>query len=258
VNAAPALATDDVRVVFGTTPAVDGVTLAIGDAEFVAVLGANGSGKTTLVRALLGLQPVTSGEVRLFGTPLREFTDWPRIGYVPQRAAVQAGMPVSVREVVASGRVGRIGWLRRTSAADRDAAAAALDAVGLAGRARDPMRALSGGQQQRVLIARALAGDPDVLVLDEPTAGVDRESQEALAGTLRLLSERGRGVVLVTHHLGPLAPLVDRAVVLDAGRVVHDGPAPTSGMPTGDEHADDHHHHDEPADAGRLTRFWEA
>ncbi len=234
----PALAADAVRAGFGAAVAVDGVTLAVGRQEFVALLGANGSGKTTLVRTLLGLHPVTAGEVRLFGVPLRAFREWVRIGFVPQHLNTQAGLPASVAEVVASGRVGRTGWLRRTSDADRAAVRSALDAVGLADRAREPVRSLSGGQHQRVLIARALAGEPDVLVLDEPTAGVDRESQQTLAETLRLLKERGHGVLMVTHHLGPLADLVDRAVVLEAGRVVHDGPVPPGGMP-----ADDEHHH---------------
>jgi zinc transport system ATP-binding protein len=160
-------------------------------------------------------------------------------------------MPASVREVVASGRVGRVGWLRRTTAYDREVCAAALDSVGLASRARDPFRTLSGGQQQRALIARALAGEPDVLVLDEPTAGVDRENQEALAHTLALLKERGHAMLLVTHHLGPLADLVDRTVVLDAGRVAYDGPVPPGGMAPDDEH---HHHPHAPRD----VRLWES
>ncbi|MDQ1684085.1 MAG: zinc transport system ATP-binding protein [Frankiaceae bacterium] len=245
-----ALYADRVRVTFGTAVAVDDVTLSVGAGEFVALLGANGSGKTTLVRALLGLQPVSGGEVRVFGTPLAEFREWPRVGFVPQHPPVQAAMPASVREVVASGRVGRLGWLRRTSAADRAVCAAALDAVGLADRARDPVATLSGGQQQRVLIARALAGEPDVLVLDEPTAGVDRENQAALAGTLRLLKDRGHAMLLVTHHLGPLADLVDRTVVLDGGRVAYDGPVPPGGMAS-----DDDHHHPLPP---RGERLWES
>ncbi len=238
-----------VRVRFGTAVAVDGVDLTVGAGEFVALLGANGSGKTTLVRALLGLQPIDGGTVSLFGTPLREFRDWPRVGFVPQHAQAQAGMPASVREVVRSGRIARAGWLRRYGDSDRNAVTAALDAVGLAERAKDPIQTLSGGQQQRVLIARALAGEPDVLVLDEPTAGVDVDSQDALAETLRLLKQRGHGVLLVTHHLGPLAELVDRTVVLEAGRVVHDGPVPAGGMPP-----DDHHHH--PADQRRPS-LWD-
>lgn len=245
-----ALVADRVHVAYGAHVAVHDVSLAVGDREFVALLGANGSGKSTLVRALLGLAPVTAGEVRLFGTPLKQFREWPRVGFVPQHLVhSDSAMPASVREVVASGRVGRTGWWRRTSPRDREACAAALDAVGLSDRARDLVRTLSGGQQQRVLIARALAGEPDVLVLDEPTAGVDRESQDALAETLRALKGSGHAMLLVTHHLGPLADLVDRAVVLDAGRVTYDGPVPEGGMAP-----DDEHHHRPSRDPGMWSR----
>ena len=122
--------------------------------------------------------------------------------------------------------------------------------VGMADHASARVGTLSAGQQQRVLIARALAGEPDVLVLDEPTAGVDRENQAALAGTLRLLKDRGHAMLLVTHHLGPLADLVDRTVVLDGGRVAYEGPVPPGGMAS-----DDDHHHPLPP---RGERLWES
>ncbi|HEX8003893.1 MAG TPA: metal ABC transporter ATP-binding protein [Mycobacteriales bacterium] len=219
----------------GGTEVLHGVDFTLGEREFVAVLGANGAGKSTLVRALLGLTPLARGDLALFGTPAREFRDWPRIGYVPQRLTSATGVPATVREVVASGRTPRLSRWRRRSAADHAAVDAAVEAVGL--RPDTPVAHLSGGQQQRVLIARALAGDPEALVLDEPTAGVDAESQQAFAGVLARLKERGVAVLLVTHHLGALAPLVDRVVVLAGGRVTYDGPVPEHGM------ADDDHHH---------------
>ena len=227
----------------GATEVLHGVDFALGEREFVAVLGANGAGKSTLVRALLGLTPVAAGELRLFGVPAREFTEWPRVGYVPQRLTSATGVPATVREVVASGRTPRLSRWRRSSAADRAAVDAAVEAVGLP--PRTPVAHLSGGQQQRVLIARALAGEPEALVLDEPTAGVDAESQEAFANVLARLKERGVAVLLVTHHLGALAPLVDRVVVLSEGRVTYDGPVPEHGM------ADDDHHHPAPRDGSR-------
>jgi zinc transport system ATP-binding protein len=139
---------------------------------------------------------------------------------------VGGGVPATVREVVASGRIARQSRLRPSSSADRAAVDRALAAVGLTDRARDPAHRLSGGQQQRVLIARALAGEPDTFVMDEPTAGVDTASQAALAATLRRLTAEGRTVVLVAHELGPLEPLITRAVVLETGRIVHDGAPP--------------------------------
>ncbi|MDT7570090.1 MAG: zinc transport system ATP-binding protein [Actinomycetota bacterium] len=202
------------------------VSITVDSGEFVAILGANGSGKTTLVRALVGLVPLSAGSLTVFGKPLAQFRDWPRLGYVPQRLLVGGGVPSTVREVVASGRTGRANRLRRLGQADHAAIDHALEDVGLLHRAKDPVATLSGGQQQRVLIARALAGEPDVLVLDEPTAGVDADSQDTLAGALGHLSQQGGSVVLVAHELGPLAELIGRAVVMSGGRVVSDGPPP--------------------------------
>jgi zinc transport system ATP-binding protein len=227
----------DGRAVLGGTEVLRGVDFTLDDAEFVAVLGANGSGKSTLVRALLRLIPLASGTLTVFGTPVEKFRDWPRVGYVPQRLTSATGVPATVGEVVLSGRTPRVPRLRRYSAADRAAADGALDAVGLLHRRKDVAGHLSGGQQQRVLIARALAGTPEALVLDEPTAGVDHESQEAFGRTLRLLKEHGVAVLLVSHHLGSLSDLVDRVVVVSEGLVSYDGPVPPGGM------ADDDHHH---------------
>ena len=227
----------------GATRVLHGVDFVLGEREFVAVLGANGAGKSTLVRALLGLTPLAAGTLTLFGEPAARFKDRYRLGYVPQRLTTGGGVPATVREVVASGRTPRLSRWRRPSAEDRAAVDLAIEAVGLSPDA--PVAHLSGGQQQRVLFARALAGGPEALVLDEPTAGVDAESQEAFAGVLGDLKERGTAVLLVTHHLGALAPLVDRVVVLAQGRVTYDGPAPDHGM------ADDDHHHPAPPDRSR-------
>ncbi|WP_428982893.1 metal ABC transporter ATP-binding protein [Phytohabitans maris] len=237
-------------VAYGDRPVLRDVSLRVTAGEVVAILGANGSGKSTLIRAVLGLIPLRAGTVSLFGTPLRRFRQWHRIGYVPQRIGAGSGVPATVREVVASGRLARRGVLRPPGAADRAAVAAALDAVGLAGRAADPVATLSGGQQQRTLIARALAGEPELLVLDEPTAGVDAASQEAFAEALRGFVAGGGTVLLVAHELGPLQPLVGRAVVVHDGRIAHDGACP----PPAGHHAlpgHDHvHPHEHPAPHG--------
>lgn len=221
----PAFQAIDATVSYDGVPVLDGVSLDIPVGRTMAVLGPNGSGKSTLMRAMLGIVPLGLGEIRVHGTPLRRFRDWRRVGYVPQRLTAGGAVPATVREIVASGRVAARRRLSLPGAADRRAVDEALDAVGLAGRARDSVRELSGGQQQRVLIARALAGGPDTFVMDEPMAGVDAENQRALAETIRFLSERGSTVVLVLHELGPLEGVIERTVSLDAGRLAHEGRA---------------------------------
>ncbi|WP_312855801.1 metal ABC transporter ATP-binding protein [Nocardioides stalactiti] len=222
-TAPAAVAISGGSVEIGGRPVLRRIDLTVEIGDFVALMGANGSGKSTLVRALVGLRPLSTGEVRLFGTTLENFHDWQRLGFVPQRATAASGVPVSVHEVVASGRLTHRRLFRPLTRADRAAIDEALEVVGLAHRRRDAVSHLSGGQQQRVLIARALAGDPDLFFLDEPTAGVDLPNQHALAEALGALKERGATVVLVAHELGPLAPLVDRAVVMRDGRVAYDG-----------------------------------
>lgn len=239
-------------VTYDGRPVLRGVDLDVRAGEVVAVLGANGSGKTTLLRALLGLVPLTAGSVELFGTPAARFTDWPRLGWVPQRSGAATGVPATVREVVASGRLPRMRRLRRASAADRAAVDRALDVVGLRDRGGDSVGTLSGGQQQRVLIARALASGPDLLVLDEPTSGVDAGNQAALAEAVERLVAGGVTVLLVAHELGPMAPLVTRAVVLRDGVKVHDGPPPT--VEHVHEHDPEHAHPPHEADVlGAMT-----
>jgi len=244
------------RVTLDGRPVLNGVDLTVREGEVVAVMGANGSGKSTLVRALLGLVPLSGGSTLIHGSPPSRFREWWRIGYVPQRLAIGGGVPATVREVVASGRIARRRRLSRFRQEDREAVARALEAVDLADRAGDSAQALSGGQQQRVLIARALAGEPDTYVMDEPTAGVDAETQRLLARTLARLVADGRTIVLVAHELGPLEPLITRGVVIRGGRVVHDGPPP---QPEGECARPGHEHvhpHAAEAAAGPL-RGWQ-
>ena len=226
-------------------PILRGIDLTVSGGEFVALMGANGSGKSTLVRALTGLRELTSGSLSLFGTPLEQFHDWRRVGFVPQRSGAATGVPASVREVVSSGRLTHRRLFRPLSREDRRAVDEALEVVGLTELAGVGVSTLSGGQQQRVLIARALAGQPDLFFLDEPTAGVDLPNQHALADTLALLSGRGATIVLVAHELGPMAPLIHRAVVMRDGRKAYDG-APLGDHEVHDPHFGEphtHHHH---------------
>lgn len=229
----------------GMTVGLDGrpvlrqVDLDVAAGEFVALLGANGSGKSTLVRAAIGLVPMSAGTVELFGTPLDRFHDRQRIGYVPQRSRAVAGVPATVHEVVMSGRLARrrfFGWRTKD---DVLAVEAAIGRVGLADRTRSALSDLSGGQQQRALIARALASEAELLVMDEPTAGVDHDNQESLAELLGGLVHDGASVLLVAHELGPLRPLIDRAVLLHAGQIAYDGSVDEL---TGEDHAHVHAH----------------
>lgn len=235
----------DVSVVLAGRPVLRRVDLAVHPGEVVAVLGANGSGKSTLVRAMLGLVPAARGELALFDVPLPAFREWHRIGYVPQRISATAGVPASVWEVVASGRLPRRPFLRPLRKSDRTAIREAIEAVGLTERTHEGCATLSGGQQQRVLLARALAGEPELFVLDEPTAGVDVVTQRAFADALKVLIEKGTTIVLVAHELGPIAPMIARTVVMRDGRVAYDGP-PTA-------HESDHEHGHHHPDLGRLT-----
>lgn len=250
-SAPPAFEVTRACVTFDGECVVDEVSLRIEPGEFVVVLGGNGAGKTTLMRALLGLLPLSHGQVKVHGVPVADYSDWDRIGYVPQRLLATGAVPMSVREVVESARWGpRTRW-RVFGRGDAAATQDALATVGLSDRSDDRIDTLSGGQQRRVLIARALATGADTLVLDEPTAGIDAESQRRLAETLAVVREQHRTVVLVTHEMGPLADLATRAIVLgraDHGSVQYDGP------PRREDLAHHHawHHDDElgPAEPG--------
>ena len=212
-------------VVLGSTPVLTDVSVRVAAGEAVGLLGPNGSGKSTLVKTCLGIHPATSGSVRLFGVDVTRRRDvpWDRVGYVPQRVAASSGVPATALEVVRSGLLGP-----RHPFADRGrrataAAMAALETVGLADRADDHVQVFSGGQAQRVLIARALVREPDLLVLDEPLAGIDRASRERLAETLLGLRAQGLTLVTVLHEMAELTAVVGRTVVLADGEVVHDG-----------------------------------
>jgi zinc transport system ATP-binding protein len=208
----------------GGPPVLREVDLAIERGEFVAIAGPNGGGKTTLLRIALGLEQPSTGTAKLFGETAARSTRRAGIGYLAQRAQLGIESPVTVQEVVAAGRVPRLGVVGRFGRSDRAKVAAAIERVGLGGLEQRPIATLSGGQQQRALIAKALAGEPRLLVLDEPTAGVDVDAQEALAALLdELHRELGATVLLVSHEFGAVERYVER-LVLVRGTVVFDGP----------------------------------
>jgi zinc transport system ATP-binding protein len=208
----------------GGPPVLRDVDLVVDEGEFVAIAGPNGGGKTTLVRLVLGLAEPTAGEAFLFGEPTSRFSSRALLGYLPQRTYLGLEAPISVREVVAAGRVARRGVLGRWRAADEAIVREAVERVGLTAQSSTPLRTLSGGQQQRAFIAKALAGEPKLLVLDEPTAGVDVDAQEALAALLEELHrDLGVTILYVSHEFGAIEHFV-RRILLVRGGIVFDGP----------------------------------
>jgi manganese/iron transport system ATP-binding protein len=197
--APPALDLADVVVRYGDQVALRGVAGRLAAGESMALIGPNGAGKSTLIRAILGLVPAASGELRVFGLPPAEARS--RVAYVPQHSQLDPEFPVNARQVVLMGRYRSVGWLRRPGRADRAAADAALAAVGLADRAGARFGTLSGGQRQRVLFARALAQEASLLLLDEPFNGVDAVTQEVLVELLGKSRNAGAAVLLSTHDL---------------------------------------------------------
>jgi zinc transport system ATP-binding protein len=211
-----ALALEDVSFAYGNGPLVlRDVSLTAEQGEFVAIAGPNGGGKTTLLRLVLGLEQPASGRVSVEAR---------RVGYLAQRAEAGIDAPLTVRELVAAGRVVRTRLLRPFTPRDRDAVRQAIERVGLGRLADRRLQTLSGGQQQRAFIAKALAAEPELLVLDEPTTGVDAEAQEAIAALLeRLRAALGMTILYVSHEFGAVEGFVER-VVLVRGEIVFDGP----------------------------------
>lgn len=209
---------------YGRSDVLEDVSLSIRPGEFVALVGPNGSGKSTLLRLLLGVLNPRLGSVSLFGTSPRDLRDRSRLGYVPQRPSLSSEVPATVAEIVSAGRLERGRWWRRMGDEDRQAVQHALESVGLEPDGDRPLNELSGGQQQRAFIARALASEPQLLVLDEPIAGVDAESQRRFRDSLvHLIQEHGAGVLLVSHELSAVANDLDRVIVLKR-HVLFDGP----------------------------------
>ena len=209
----------------GPVPVLDGINLTVSPGDFLGIIGPNGSGKTTLLRIVLGLLAPTIGRVALFGEEPARFRQWGRLGYVPQRATLDASLPATVQEVVASGLVATLGLLRRPGAPERARVTDALAHVGMQAHAGARIGALSPGQQQRVLIARALVSHPELLILDEPTEGVDPEAQTGFYALLRHLNrERDVTLVLVSHDISVVSKEVTKLACLNRRLVFHGRP----------------------------------
>lgn len=209
----------------GSVPVLEDISFAVERGSVVGLIGPNGGGKTTLVKVILGLLPLQMGRVELFRQPIEKFREWHRIGYLSQTLwSSDRAFPVSVEEVVAMGLVARRGLLRRAPPADRDRIGAALARVGLADCRRASIAHLSAGQQRRVLLARALAGEAELLVLDEPTTTMDPKSQEEFYRLVESLSrDQGMTIILVSHDLAGMTAHVSHIAGLNR-RLLFYGP----------------------------------
>jgi zinc transport system ATP-binding protein len=212
----------DLTFAYGIDSVLESVSFSVAAGEFVALVGPNGSGKSTLLRLVLGLLTPASGSVELLGGTAKDSPG--RLGYVAQRTALPKDFPATVEEVVTAGRLARRGWRARITEVDRNEITHAIESVSLGAFRHRRIGELSGGQQQRAFIAKAFAGQPELLILDEPVAGVDVTSQQEFAkALLHLRDEHGAAILLVSHELGAVAHALDRVVVLRK-RIMFDGP----------------------------------
>lgn len=221
IDSKPILDVHDVTVAYHRRPVLWNVDWTLHEPALVGIVGPNGAGKSTLLKAILGLVPLTSGRVTMFGEALDRVRA--RVAYVPQRESVDWDFPISVLDVVLMGTYGRLGWLRRPGARDRKLAADCLEQVGLAGFATRQIGQLSGGQQQRTFLARALAQQADLYFLDEPFAGIDAASEHAILQLLRTLRGQGKTICVVHHDLRAVPSYFDHVLLLNV-RLLASGP----------------------------------
>jgi ABC-type Mn2+/Zn2+ transport system ATPase subunit len=212
------LGVDHLTVQYGSHTALEDATVRFEAGQFSAVIGPNGAGKSTLLKTMVGLLPDPSSSVRFDAGHTAQSC----VSYVPQQQTLDWGFPVTVWDVAMMGRTGRLGWLRWPSKADRERVVAALKETGVYELRGRHIGALSGGQRQRVLLARMLARDGHLLLLDEPLTGVDAATQEQLMGLLRAQADRGRAVVMVTHDLEQARRWCDHLVLVNR-RIIADG-----------------------------------
>ncbi|MDL1901614.1 metal ABC transporter ATP-binding protein [Anaerolineae bacterium CFX9] len=212
---------NDLTVAYREEPVLWDVDVHVPDATLMAIVGPNGAGKSTLIKAVLGLVQPSAGHIEIFGKPYREQRQ--QVAYVPQRGSVDWDFPTSALDVVQMGRYGRLGWIRRPGADDREIAMEALRKVGMESFARRQISQLSGGQQQRVFLARALAQDAQLYLMDEPFQGVDATTERAIVEVLKSLQSAGKTVVVVHHDLQTVAEYFDHVLLLNV-RAVAFGP----------------------------------
>ncbi len=217
----PALEVHDLTVSYHRKPVLWNVDLAVPSGKLVGIIGPNGAGKSTLIKAIMGLLPLSSGWVQVFGKPVDRQRD--KIGYVPQRESVDWTFPVTALDVVLMGRYGALPWWRRVGRRDRDKARECLEKVGMLPFAHRQISNLSGGQQQRVFLARALAQESGIYLMDEPFAGVDAATESAIVKLLQELRAAGKTVLVVNHDLQTAKQYFDMLLLINM-RLVAFGP----------------------------------
>lgn len=217
----PVLEVHDLTVSYNRKPVLWSVDLSLPAGSLVGVIGPNGAGKSTFIKTVMGLTEPASGFVKIFDKPLKEVRQ--RISYVPQRESVDWDFPASVFDIVLMGRYGKIGLFKRPSQADKDLAMEALEKVGMASYAKRQISQLSGGQQQRVFLARALAQQADIYFMDEPFAGVDMSTEQAIISLLQDLRASGKTVIVVHHDLQTVPEYFDWVIMLNM-RLIASGP----------------------------------
>ncbi len=217
----PVIEVHDLTVSYDRKPVLWGVDFSLPKGKLIGILGPNGSGKSTLLKSIMGLIPVSSGYVKLFDKDIEEVRK--KVSYVPQRESVDWDFPASVYDVVLMGRFGHLGLFKRARKADRDMALNALEKVGMQNFANRQISQLSGGQQQRVFLARAIAQDADLYLMDEPFAGVDASTESAIIDLLRNMVKNGKTLIVVHHDLQSVAEYFQWLILLNL-RLVASGP----------------------------------
>ena len=219
----PQISVGGVDFKFGATQVLSDITFEIRQGDFLALIGPNGSGKTTLVKLILGILPLYKGKIVLFGQSIKMFGDWKRLGYVPQNAThIDPLFPASVKEVVSMGLLSGKKFLSFCRKKDDEQIDLALEKVDMVGFKNRRIGELSGGQQQRVFIARAVVNNPDILILDEPTTGVDASTQALFYDMLNLLNHQHNiTIVLITHDIGSVTKYVNKVACLNQKLVFH-------------------------------------
>lgn len=207
------LRVENMTVSYHKKPVVQNVSFTLGEGRLIGLLGPNGAGKSTLLKAMLGLVPTLSGQVHIYGKPYTEQRK--RIGYVPQRESVDWDFPTHALDVVLMGTYGRLGWFRRPGKREKETAMECLRQVGMADYADRQISQLSGGQQQRIFLARALAQQADLYLMDEPFAGVDATTEKAIITLLEQLKQQGKTVLVVHHDLSTVASYFDDVLLLN-------------------------------------------
>lgn len=222
----PPCVVENISAAYRDRLALSGVSFTVPSGEIMAILGPNGAGKSTLIKAMLELIPRVSGEAEFFGKNLSRVRK--RIAYMPQSASIDWDFPARVKDVVLMGTYTHLGWLRRPGKKEHQAALAAMEQLDISDLANRQISELSGGQKQRTFVARALAADADLLVMDEPFAGVDMKSEKTILQVLRSLASSGKTVLLVHHDLATVKDFCSSVLLLREGNLVASGPLDTT------------------------------